>query len=86
MRLEQWIAGLAVAAALGFTPAHAEECTDDELGERQSKVMQFIADNPDKEADVMALIAKAEERNGGEPPREKICEEMRILVEEIGKL
>ncbi len=67
------------------TAAAAEECTDEMLEERQEAFGAYLEAHPDKAETVGDAVAIVEKKYGGEPPRDKQCEAMDQLLEEIKK-
>ena len=88
MTFEKWIAAGVVAAALSAGPAYAadDDCTDDALTARQEALGAYLQEHPEK-VDMMGdAVAKVEEKYGGEPPREKQCQAIDELLEEVKAL
>lgn len=77
-----------VALVMGSTGAAMadDECTDDMLLERQKVLGEYLQANPEKAAKMDQAVAKVEEKYGGEPPREKQCDAMDELLEEVKNL
>lgn len=75
-----------VAVAMMGGAALAEECTDAMLEERQEMLGKWMQANPDKAPGVEGAVKKVEAKYGGEPPREKQCQALDELMEEMKKL
>lgn len=54
--------------------------------ERQKALGEYLQANPEKAAKMDQAVAKVEEKYGGEPPREKQCDAMDELMEEVKNL
>lgn len=86
MNLAKLIAAGSLAFALTTGTALAE-CTDAMLQEKQEVLGKWLQDNPDKAEKVGEAVKKVEAKYGGkEPPREKQCDAMDDLMEEVKKL
>ena len=88
MTFGKWMAAGCVALVVGSTGAALadDECTDDMLMQRQTTLGEYLQANPEKAAKMDDAVAKVEEKYGGEPPREKQCDAMDELLEEVKKL
>ena len=75
-----------VAVAMMGGAALAEECTDAMLEERQEALGKWMQDNPEKAPGIEGAVKKVEAKYGGEPPRDKQCQALDELMEEMKKL
>ena len=85
MNIAKMIAAGCVAVAFSTGAAFAD-CTDADLQKKQEELGAWLQANPDKAEKVGEAVATVEKKYGGEPPREKQCEAMDLLLEEIKKL
>lgn len=87
MTLVKWIAAGSVAMMMSAGAAMAaDECTDAMLEERQEALGAYLKDNPEKAEKIGDAVATVEKKYGGEPPREKQCQALDELMEEVKKL
>lgn len=87
MTFARLIAAGCVALAIGAGGALAAgECTDEQLKERQDALGEWLQQNADKAEKIGEAVAVVEKKYGGEPPREKQCDALDELMEEVKKL
>lgn len=87
MTFAKWIAAGSLVLAMGTGSAlAADECTDAMLTERQGALGKWLQEHPDKAEKVGEAVATVEKKYGGEPPREKQCDALDELMEEVKKL
>lgn len=85
MKIAKMIAAGCVAVAFSTGAAFAE-CTDADLEKKQEELGAWLQANPDKAEKVGEAVAIVEKKYGGEPPREKQCDALDELMEEVKKL
>ena len=87
MRTLTSVAATAIVLAIACAPANAaEDCTEEAAQERQTKLMAFMQENPDKQDQVMAVIAEVEKKYGGEPNEAQTCNAMDDVLAGLKKL
>ena len=87
MTIVKWMAAASVAVVMSAGSAlAAEECTDAMLQEKQEALGTWLQANQDKAEKVGEAVATVEKKYGGEPPREKQCDALDELMEEVKKL